>query len=186
MRNELKDLFDKQELLLSKKNIPTDDFNGIYQRYKHPILTNEHAPLIWRYDFNEITNNYMMERIGVNANLNSGAIKWNGKYLLIVRVEGNDRRSCFAFAESPSGIDNFRFRDFPCIIPETDDPDINIYDMRLTQHEDGYIYGIFCSERKDPNAAPGDLSSAVAAAGIVRTKDMEIWERLPEIGRAHV
>ena len=181
MRNKLKDLFDKQELLLSKKNIPTDDCNGIYQRYKHPILTNEHTPVIWRYDFNEITNNYMMERIGVNATLNSGAIKWNGKYLLIVRVEGNDRKSFFAIAESTNGIDNFRFRDFPCIIPETDDPDINIYDMRLTQHEDGYIYGIFCSERNDPNAAPGDLSSAVAAAGIVRTKDMERGERIPDL-----
>ena len=122
-----------------------------------------------------------MERIGVNATLNSGAMKWNGKYILVVRVEGNDRKSFFAIAESPNGIDNFRFWDEPITIPETDEPDINVYDMRLTAHEDGWIYGVFCSERKDPNAAPGDLSSAVAAAGIVRTKDLLTWERLPDL-----
>ena len=181
MKNKLQDLFDKQELLLSRRNIEISESNGIYNRYKYPILTNEHAPIIWRYDFHQQTNSYLMERIGINATLNAGAIKWKNKYLLIVRVEGNDRKSFFAIAESDNGIDNFRFRDFPCIIPETDNPDINIYDMRLTAHEDGYIYGIFCSERKDPDAEAGDLSSAVAAAGIVRTKDLETWERLPDL-----
>ncbi|MDD3195120.1 MAG: glycoside hydrolase family 130 protein [Paludibacter sp.] len=169
------------EALLSKKNVKQIGGNGIYDRYVNPILTGAHAPLHWRYDFNPATNPYLMERIGINATLNSGAIKWKDRYVLVVRVEGNDRKSFFAIAESDNGIDNFRFWDEPITLPETDEPDTNVYDMRLTAHEDGWIYGVFCSERKDPNAAPGDLSSAVAAAGIARTKDLVNWERLPDL-----
>lgn len=167
--------------LLRRKNVKETISNGIYVRYTYPVLTADHVPLEWRYDLNIETNPFMMERIGVNATMNSGAIKWNGKYLLVVRVEGNDRKSFFAIAESPNGIDNFRFWDEPISIPETDEPDTNVYDMRLTAHEDGWIYGIFCSERKDSNAPAGDLSLAVAAAGIVRTKDLLTWERLPDL-----
>jgi len=169
------------EELLSKKNEKLPFGNGIYDRYTNPVLTNEHAPIEWRYDFNPETNPYLMERIGINAALNAGAMKWNGKYILVVRVEGNDRKSFFAIAESENGVDNFRFWDEPVTLPETDEPDTNVYDMRLTAHEDGWIYGVFCSERKDPNAPAGDLSSAVAAAGIVRTKDLLTWERLPDL-----
>jgi len=171
----------RHEALLSAKNRKIKDGNGIFDRYENPILTASHTPLIWRYDLDEKTNPYLMERIGINATFNSGAIKWKGKYILVVRVEGVDRKSFFAIAESPSGVDNFRFRDFPVTIPETGIPDTNVYDMRLTAHQDGWIYGLFCSERKDPGAAPGDLSSAVAAAGIVRTKDLLKWERLPDL-----
>ena len=180
-KNALNSLKAKHEELLSRKNEKVLNGNGIYDRYVNPILTAEHAPLHWRYDFNPETNPYLMERIGVNATLNSGAIKWKGKYLLVVRVEGNDRKSFFAIAESPNGIDNFRFWDEPVTIPETENPDTNVYDMRLTAHEDGWVYGIFCSERKDPNAPAGDLSAAIAAAGIVRTKDLLNWERLPDL-----
>ncbi len=174
----------QHDALLNLRNEKEEFGNGIYDRYIHPVVTAGHIPLHWRYDLNPETNPYMMERIGVNAALNAGAIKWNGKYILVVRVEGNDRKSFFAIAESPNGIDHFRFWDEPVTIPETDDPDINVYDMRLTQHEDGWIYGIFCSERKDPSAPDGDLSSAVAAAGIVRTKDLKVWERLPDLKSA--
>ena len=177
----LQRLKSEHEALLLKKNVKQTGGNGIYDRYENPVLTAAHAPLHWRYDFNPETNPFLMERIGVNATLNSGAIKWNGKYLLVVRVEGNDRKSFFAIAESENGVDNFRFWDEPVTIPETEDPDTNLYDMRLTAHEDGWIYGIFCSERKDPNAPAGDLSAAVAAAGIVRTKDLLTWERLPDL-----
>ena len=180
-KNALNNLKAKHEELLSRKNEKMLNGNGIYDRYVNPIITAEHAPVHWRYDFNPETNPYLMERVGVNATLNSGAIKWNGKYLLVVRVEGNDRKSFFAIAESENGVDNFRFWDEPVTLPETEDPDTNVYDMRLTAHEDGWIYGVFCSERKDPNAAAGDLSSAVAAAGIVRTKDLLSWERLPDL-----
>lgn len=169
------------EQLLTRQNEKEAFGNGIYDRFVYPIITAAHAPIHWRYDLNPETNPFCMERIGINATLNSGAIKWNGKYLLVVRVEGNDRKSFFAIAESPNGVDNFRFWDEPITIPETDEPDTNVYDMRLTAHEDGWIYGVFCSERKDPKAAPGDLSSAVAAAGIVRTKDLLSWERLPDL-----
>jgi len=169
------------EKLLCRKNVKSENGNGIYDRYVHPILTSEHAPLTWRYDFNPETNPYLMERIGVNATLNAGAMKWKGKYILVVRVEGNDRKSFFAIAESPNGIDSFRFWDEPVTLPETESPDTNVYDMRLTNHEDGWIYGVFCSERKDPSAAYGDLSSAVATAGIARTKDLITWERLPDL-----
>lgn len=171
----------KHESLIQKTNNPATDGNGVYERYTNPIITPEHIPLNWRYDLNAETNPYLLERIGVNATLNAGAIKWQDKYLVVVRVEGNDRKSYFAIAESDTGVDNFRFWDEPVTLPETEDPDTNVYDMRLTAHEDGWIYGIFCSERKDPAAPAGDLSSAVATAGIVRTKDLKNWERLPDL-----
>ena len=174
---ELKYNHDK---LLERPNEPLEG-NGVYERYRHPVLTAEHAPLFWRYDLDETTNPYLMERFGIHATMNSGAIKWNGKYVLVVRVEGADRKSFFAVAESPDGVDNFRFWDRPVTMPEWGEPATNVYDMRLTAHEDGWIYGIFCVERKDPAAPPGDLSSAVAAAGIARTKDLVNWERLPDL-----
>ena len=174
----------QHEALLARKNEKEPFGNGIYDRYRYPVVTAQHVPLHWRYDLNPATNPYMMERIGVNAAFNAGAIKWEGKYVLVVRVEGADRKSFFAVAESPNGVDNFRFWDEPVTLPETDDPDTNVYDMRLTRHEDGWIYGLFCSERKDPAAPAGDLSSAVAAAGIVRTKDLKTWERLPDLRSA--
>ncbi len=178
----LQTLKQEHEALLSKKNEPIEQgYNGIYYRYKNPVLTGAHAPIEWRYDLNPATNPFLMERIGINAAFNAGAIKLNGKYLVVARVEGNDRKSFFAVAESPNGIDNFRFWEYPIVLPETDEPDTNVYDMRLTQHDDGYIYGVFCTERKDPNAPEGDTSSAVAAAGIARTKDLKTWERLPDL-----
>ncbi|OJU45527.1 MAG: glycosidase [Bacteroidales bacterium 45-6] len=169
------------EKLISRKNKAVLPGNGIYERYTYPVITAEHTPVCWRYDMSSESNPYFMERFGINGTFNAGAIKWKDRYLLVVRVEGNDRKSFFAIAESPNGIDNFRFWDYPITLPETEDSDINVYDMRLTAHEDGWVYGVFCSERKDPNAAAGDLSSAVAAAGIVRTKDLKTWERLPDL-----
>ncbi len=169
------------EELICKRNEICESNNNIINRYVNPILTAEHVPLEWRYDFNPKTNPYFMERIGINGTFNAGAMKWNNKYLLIARVEGYDRKSFFAVAESPNGIDNFRFWERPITIPQTDDLDINVYDIRLTLHEDKWIYGIFCSERKDPNAIEGDLTSAVVTAGIVRTKDLICWERLPDL-----
>jgi len=177
----VKNLKDKQEAFLTRKNEKVKDSNGIFERYKYPVLTSEHVPLYWRYDFNQENNPYFLERIGVNAAFNAGAIKINNKYLLVARVEGWDRKSFFAVAESPNGIDNFRFWERPVTIPEIEDPDVNVYDMRLTDHEDGWIYGIFCTERKDPNAPEGDTSSAIAKAGIARTKDLISWERLPDL-----
>lgn len=172
----------KHEELLHKENSTCPTYNGIYKRYVNPIITAEHVPLTWRFDFDEVSNPYQMERIGFNATFNAGAIKWENKYVLCVRVEGNDRKSFFAMAESPNGVDNFKFWVKPCVIPQIKDrPDTNIYDMRLTQHEDGWIYGIFCTERKDPNAPAGDTSAAVANAGIVRTRDLLNWERLPDL-----
>ena len=168
--------------LTEQKNEPQNTVgNGIYQRYKNPVVTAAHVPLNWRFDLNEETNPFLQERIGINAAFNAGAMKWNGKYLLIVRVEGIDRKSFFAIAESPNGIDNFKFWEKPCVIPQTEEPDTNVYDMRLINHEDGWVYGIFCTERKDPKAPKGDTSSAVANAGIVRTKDLVNWERLPDL-----
>lgn len=170
---------EKYEKLITRKNKKTDDHNGIYDRYEYPVLTAAHAPLIWKYDFNYETNPYFMERLGINATLNSGAIELNGKFYLVVRVEGNDRKSFFAVAESDNGIDNFRFWDYPVLLPDTNPEETNVYDMRLTKHEDGWIYGVFCSESKDTTSS--DLSAANAQAGIVRTKDLKTWERLPNL-----
>jgi 4-O-beta-D-mannosyl-D-glucose phosphorylase len=178
-KNEIEKEF--QELIEKKNEPQTNVGNGIYDRYKNPIITANHTPLEWRYDLNESTNPYGMERIGINAAFNSGAIKWNNKYILAVRVEGVDRKSFIAIAESPNGVDNFKFWDKPCVLPQTAEPDTNVYDMRLINHEDGWIYGIFCTERKDPKAPAGDTSSAIANAGIVRTKDLVTWERLPDL-----
>lgn len=178
---KIKNLIAEHHTLIARKNEPAEKNNGVYTRYKYPILTAEHTPLFWRYDLNEKTNPYLMERIGMNATLNSGAMKWKGKYLLVVRVEGVDRKSFFAIAESPNGIDNFRFWDYPVTIPEDVVPATNVYDMRLTAHEDGWIYGIFCAERHDDNAPAGDLSAATATAGIARTRDLKNWERLPDL-----
>lgn len=169
------------EKLLSQKNEKMDDGNGICTRYKYPIVTANHVPLEWQYDFNRETNPFLLKRIGINATFNAGALKWQGKYVLVVRVEGYDRKSFFAIAESPNGVDNFVFREEPIIIPENKNHDTNIYDMRLTAHEDGWVYGVFCTERKNPDAPLGDLSSAIAQAGIVRTKDLITWERLPDL-----
>ena len=178
---KMKAIFDDYEKLVSIKNEKVEQNNGIFSRYKNPILTANHAPVIWRFDLNEETNPFLMERILINASFNSGAIKWDGKYLLIVRVESANRKSFFAIAESKNGIDNFRFRNFPIELPVINSSEVNVYDMRLTAHEDGWIYGIFCSEHKDPNAPKGDLSSAIATAGIVRTRNFEKWERLPDL-----
>lgn len=182
-------LFDERLLQLKKQhkalvdrpNDPAPQSNGIFQRYQHPVLTDKHTPVEWRYDLNPRTNPYLMERLGINAVFNSGAIKIDDTYYLVARVEGKDRKSFFAVAESNSPTEGFTFWDEPILMPETDDPDINVYDIRLTKHEDGWIYGVFCTERKDPNAPPGDLSSAIAQAGIARTKDLKDWERLPDL-----
>jgi len=181
-KKKLEELFASHKEYLGDRNeIDCTKYNGIVNRYKNPIITSEHVPLHWRYDFNYDTNPYLQERIGVNATFNSGAILKNGKFLLTVRVEGYDRKSFFAIAESENGIDNFRFWNYPILLPETSDPDINVYDMRLVEHEDKWIYGLFCTERKDPSAKFGDTSSAIAGCGIVRTKDLENWERLDDL-----
>jgi len=169
----------KYEALVSRKNVKSDFYNGIFDRYVNPVLTRNHVPLFWKYDMNPQTNPNFMERLGINAVMNSGAIYLNGKYCLVARVEGADRKSFFAVAESESGIDGFKFRDYPIRLPDTCAEETNVYDMRLTQHEDGWIYGVFCSESKDTKSK--DLSAAVACAGIVRTKDLETWERLPNL-----
>lgn len=169
------------QALIEQRNEKTEPGNGIYDRYRNPVLTAAHTPLFWRYDLNHLTNPYLMERFGINATFNAGAIKWQGKYILAVRVEGLDRKSFFAIAESPNGIDSFRFWDYPINMPETEIPDGNVYDIRLVAHEDGWIYGLFCTERKDPNARKGDESAAVAQCGIARTKDLINWERLPDL-----
>ena len=173
----------RQEALLSRKNEKTDFYNGIYDRWKYPVLTRDHAPLIWRYDLDPKTNPHFMERLGINAVLNSGAIELDGKFYLVARVEGSDRKSFFAVAESDSPVDGFRFWDKPVELPDTCPEETNVYDMRLTRHEDGWIYGVFCSESKDPSNP--DLSAAVAAAGIVRTHDLNTWERLPNLVTTH-
>lgn len=170
---------EKYNRLIARKNEKTGDYNGIYDRFRDPVLTREHVPLFWKYDLDENTNPYFMERLGVNAAFNSGAIELNGKYYLVARVEGADRKSFFAVAESESPVDGFRFWDYPVQLPDTCPQETNVYDMRLTRHEDGYIYGVFCSESKD--ATVNDLSAAVAAAGIVRTRDLKTWERLPNL-----
>ena len=177
--SRLQELRREHEALLSKKNVPVY-VNGVYERYRNPILTGAHAPLEWRYDLCEQTNPFLMERFGIHAAFNSGAIKWGDKYVLVVRVEAADRKSFFAVAESPNGVDNFRFRPRPITMPEYGEPATNVYDMRLTRHEDGWIYGLFCVERKDHDVE-GDLSAATAACGIARTRDLVNWERLPDL-----
>lgn len=170
---------EKYEALIQKKNKISGFYNGIYERYENPVLTRNHIPLLWKYDLDTNKNPYFMERLGVNAVMNTGAIQLNGMFYLVVRVEGNDRKSFFAVAESKSGIDGFRFWDYPILLPDTCKDETNVYDMRLTKHEDGYIYGVFCSESKDKQST--DLSAAVAQAGIVRTKDLKSWERLDNL-----
>ncbi len=179
-QDRVKALREQHEALLNRKNEPIAGGNGIYEKYRYPILTAEHTPLEWRYDFNEKDNPYLMQRIMMNAVLNAGAIKMGDKYIVVARVEGADRKSFFAVAESSNGIDGWRFWPEPVTMPDTDDPATNIYDMRLTRHEDGWIYGVFCAERHDP-AQPTNLSAATATAGIARTKDLKTWERLPDL-----
>ncbi len=176
----LTDLQSAHEALLAKQNARQSQSNGVYRRWQNPVVTAAHVPLEWRYDFNPATNPFMMERMGINATFNAGAMKWQGKYIVVVRVEGDDRKSFFAIAESETGVDGFRFWPKPVVLPQTEDPDTNVYDMRLTQHADGWIYGLFCTERKD-RTQPDDLSAATAQCGIARTKDLIAWERLPDL-----
>jgi 4-O-beta-D-mannosyl-D-glucose phosphorylase len=174
-------LKEAHERLLARPNAPLAQSNGVYTRYLHPVVTASHVPLFWRYDLDYNNNPYLMERLGINATFNAGAIELDGRIALVLRVEGADRKSFFAVAESPTGIDAFRFRDYPIVMPETDDPDINVYDIRLVRHQDGWIYGLFCTERKDPTAPRTDTSSAIAQCGIARTRDLSAWERLPDL-----
>ncbi len=179
-KQQVQQLLQNHELLIAQKNTPRAQNNGVYTCYQNPILTAEHTPIFWRYDLNEKTNPFLMERQGINAAFNSGALYWQGKYILAVRVEGVDRKSFFAIAESPNGVDNFRFWDYPITMPETERPDTNVYDMRLTAHQDGWIYGLFCTERKD-ETRPEDSSAAEAQCAIARSKDLITWERLPDL-----
>lgn len=180
-QKRMETLIELHEKTINRPNEPVKESNGIYQRYKYPVLTAAHTPLFWRYDLNADTNPFLMERFGINSVMNAGAIKFQGKYTLVVRIEGVDRKSFFAVSESKNGIDNFRFWDYPVYMPETDLPDTNIYDMRLVEHQDGWIYGIFCSERRDPAASESDQSAAVAQCAIARTKDLIKWERLADL-----
>lgn len=177
----LRQLTKKYRKITERTNIAIDCGNGIYDRFEYPVLTSEHIPVFWKYDLDEKSNPWLMERIGVNCVFNAGAVELNGKIYLIARVEGNDRKSFFAIAESETGIDHFKFWDYPIVMPQTEDPDVNVYDMRITKHEDGWMYGLFCTERKDPDAPLGDTSSAVASCGISRTRDLKIWERLSDL-----
>ncbi|QOS81689.1 glycosidase [Paenibacillus sp. JNUCC31] len=175
-------LLEQQEQLLTRQNeIDSSFYNGVYDRYRYPVITRHHVPLHWRFDLDESTNPHFMERLGINATLNPGAIYFNGKYVMVIRTEGLDRKSIFALAESDNGIDGFRFTGKPLVWEDIDADETNQYDMRLVQHEDGWVYGIYCSERKDPKAPAFDTSSAVAQAGLVRTRDLVSWERLPNI-----
>ncbi len=180
-RNKVRELATRHDRLLRRKNAKAESGSGVFDRYAYPVLTAEHTPLFWRYDFDQSTNPSLMERMGINATFNAGAIEHDGKILVVARVEGVDRKSFLAVAESKNGVDNFRFWDYPILMPETDDPDINVYDIRLVRHEDGWIYGLFCTERKDPKAPSWDTSSAGAQCGIARTKDLKNWERLPDL-----
>jgi len=180
-RKRLQELGKWHEHLVTCKNYRTPTGNGVCDRYAFPVLTAEHTPLFWRYDFDFKTNPYLMERLGINSTYNAGAMEYEGKIVVLARVEGVDRKSFLAVAESPNGIDNFRFWDYPILMPETGDPDVNVYDVRVVRHEDGWIYGLFCTERKDPKAPSWDTSSAVAQCGIARTKDLKNWERLPDL-----
>jgi 4-O-beta-D-mannosyl-D-glucose phosphorylase len=179
-KEKVDQLLAEHKKLIRRKNKKIEKSNGVFFKYKYPILTAEHAPVFWRYDLNQETNPYLMERQGMNCTFNAGAMLFKGKYILAVRAEGVDRKSFFAIAESPNGIDNFQFWDYPITMPETKDPDTNVYDMRLVQHEDGWIYGLFCAERHD-DSKPDDTSAATAACGIARTKDLIKWERLPDL-----
>jgi 4-O-beta-D-mannosyl-D-glucose phosphorylase len=179
-RKSVQELFKQQEKLLARRNRKVVG-NGIVNRYEYPVLTAAHAPITWRYDLDRKTNPNLLERIAVNATFNAGAILHDGKFLVVARVEGADRKSFFAVAESANGTDNFRFWDYPILLPETAEPDTNVYDMRLVKHQDGWIYGLFCTERKDPKAPQWDTSSAVAQCGIVRTKDLKTWTRLADL-----
>ena len=174
-------LKEQYDALIALKNEKIAEGNGMYNRYRNPVLTAQHTPLFWKYDFNPQNNPYLMQRFGINAVLNTGAIKWKGKYVLVPRIEGADRKSFFAVAESDNGVDNFKFWEYPIVMPSTDVADTNIYDIRLVEHEDGWIYGLFCTERKDPAAPAGDQSSAIAQCGIARTKDLVEWHRLPDL-----
>jgi len=177
----LKLLMQEYNTVIRRKNMPKNGGNGIFERFENPVLTRDHIPVFWKYDLDKKTNPWLMERLGVNCVFNAGAVELDGKIYLVARVEGNDRKSFFAVAESDNGIDNFKFWDYPIVMPQTDNPDVNVYDMRITKHEDGWMYGLFCTERKDPDAPFGDTSSAVAACGIARTKDLKTWERLPDL-----
>lgn len=176
-----KALFANHELLIKRKNKVVKSSNGIFDRYEFPVLTAEHTPIFWRYDLDCKSNPYLMERLGINSTFNAGALEFNGKILLVARVEGYDRKSFFGIAESENGIDNFKFWDYPVVLPENENPETNVYDMRLIQHEDGWLYGLFCAERKDHEAPKGDTSSAIAQCGIVRTKNLINWDRLPNL-----
>ncbi|WP_282456695.1 glycoside hydrolase family 130 protein [Chitinophaga sedimenti] len=177
----LANLEKQYEALVTRPNEPLPQHNGVYTRYKHPVITAAHAPVFWRYDLNKQTNPFLMERFGINAAFNAGAIKWEGKYILMVRVEGLDRKSFFAIAESPNGVDNFRFRDYPIQVGQSGEPDVNVYDVRLTAHEDGWVYGLFCTERKDTSVPAYDQSAAIAQCGIIRSRDLKNWERLSDL-----
>ena len=178
----LKRLQQQHRKLVARRNaVDPTWYNGVFERYRNPVLTADHVPLEWRYDLNPKTNPFLQERLGVNAVFNAGALLWKGRYVVVARVEGYDRKSFFAVAESRNGVDGFRFWPEPVELPETDQPDTNVYDMRLTAHEDGWIYGLFCTERKDPSAPPGDTSSALAQCGIARTRDLVKWERMPDL-----
>ena len=179
--NRIKMLAELNKELLHRRNEMAAGGNGIVDRYIHPILTPMHTPLFWRYDLDPKTNPLMLERFGINSVMNAGAIKWQDKYVVVARMEASDRKSFFAIAESPNGIDQFTFWDYPVVMPEAETDETNIYDMRLVAHEDGWIYGLFCSESKDPYAAADDQSSAIAQCGLARTKDLKNWERLPNL-----
>jgi len=177
----LEQLNEEYATLIRRTNEPRTPGNGIFLRYTNPILTAAHTPLFWRYDLDQRSNPFLMERFGINGVFNAGAIKWKDRYALMVRVEGWDRKSFFAIAESPNGVDNFTFLDSPIHMPGSGKPETNIYDIRLTRHEDGWIYGLFCTESKDPNAPVSDQSAAVAQCGIARTRDLVDWERLDDL-----
>ena len=180
-QTKMRQLFQQHEKLIRRKNSKLKNGNGIFDRYENPVVTAEHTPIFWRYDLDPKTNPHLMERMGINATFNAGAIEHGGKILVLARVEGADRKSFLAVTESSNGVDNFRFWDYPILMPETGDPDVNVYDIRVVRHEDGWIYGLFCTERKDPKAPAWDTSSAVAQCGVARTKDLKKWERLPDL-----
>ena len=180
-RKSVQNLFKQQERLLVRRNRKLPGGNGIFDRYEFPVLTAAHTPISWRYDLDRKTNPFLLERMGINATFNAGALMHEGRFLVVARVEGADRKSFFAVAESPNGIDNFRFWDYPILMPETGDPDTNVYDMRLVRHEDGWIYGLFCTERKDHKTPAWETSTAVAQCGIARTRDLKTWERLADL-----